>query len=287
MRNILNGLVLILVILTVTGLSQTGNAKVFLVDFDEDQAEFLMLQAINTIRYNERLPLLCLDDNLAIASQRHAMDMAQQDYFGHYSLDGSSPDDRARNVGLPNPIQENIGIIRTFGQDLDEVIDALMDGFMESPQHMANILDPDLTHVGIGFYQDLDGSNHRLTAGSDPDAVYRGYGTVLVVQDFYRRRVTVLEPLPYHGWTKPGEFVTMRLDFLDDVEDAFLRIESDDEPGESFDVPMSKGDGGYRARFAIEKEGRFRIGIYANSPATDWFYREQGHLELTVVAAMY
>jgi len=284
MKKLSNALLLIIVILAVSFVSQPGSTKVFLVDFDEDQAEFLMLQSINTIRYNEHLPLLSLDDNLSIASRRHSLDMAAQDYFGHFSPDGESPDDRAREIGLPNPIQENIGIIRTFGQSLEEVINALMDGFMESPEHRANLLDPDLTHVGIGFYQDLDGTNHRLTAGNDPDSIYRGFGTVLVVQDFYRRRVTLLEPSPYDGWTKSGEFVTMRLDFVDDVDDAFLRIEPDDEPREAFDVPMSNGSEGYIARFAIENEGRFRIGIYANSPSTDWFYREHGHLELTVVA---
>jgi hypothetical protein len=282
MKSIFNISAFLVSLIIVSLVSQPGSAKTYLTDFDENQAQLLMLQAINTVRYHEGLPLVSLDDDLSVACQRHAMDMAHRDYFGHFSPEGFSPDDRARNAGLPNPISENIGIIRTFGQDLPQVIDALMQSFLGSPEHRANLLNPDLTHVGLGFFQDVEGTNHRLEVENNPDSVYRGFGTVLVVQDFYKRRVTLLEPMPYSGWTKPGEFMTFRLDFSEDVEEAFLRITPRTEPAESYDVPMSVGDKGFRARFAIDDEGEFNIGIYASSPSSEWYYREQGHLLLTV-----
>jgi len=275
-------ILLALLLLIIPGISIPGDAKVYLLDFDEDQAEFLMLQAINTIRYNEGLPLVSLDENLQRSSKRHALDMARRDYFDHFTPDGLSPDDRARAHGIANPVSENIGIIRTFGQDMEDVVDALMQGFMDSPMHRRNILDPYVTHVGIGFTQDIAGTNRRLSGGGDTETVYRGFGTVLVVQDFCIRRVALLEPSPYLGWTLPGEFVTLRLDFTDEVDEAFLRIIPDNNPEEQFDIPMSKCIDDYRARFAIDREGVFTIGIYANSPSADWFYREQGSVNLTV-----
>ena len=261
---------------------QTGIAKVYLDDFDEDAAASLMLQEVNTLRYREGLPLLGLDDSLSVSCRRHALDMALRDYFDHFSPEGVSPADRAREMGVVDPVSENIGISRTFGRDLGEVVHLLMRGFLDSAGHRKNLLDPDVTHVGIGFYQDVDDTNKRLSAGRDPDSNYQGFGTVLVVQEFYARRVRVLEPSPYRGRMKPGEFVTLRLDFADDVDEAFLRIAPRDDPARAFDVPMSKGEKGFQARFAIGNEGDFRIGIYANSPQADWFYREEGRLELTV-----
>jgi len=282
MKYAINCFVFTVAVVVMSLVGQPGSAKVFVIDFDETQAELLMLQSINTIRYHEGLPLLSLDDELSVSCRRHSMDMAHRDYFSHFSPEGASPDDRARNVGLPNPISENIGIIRTFGQNQSEVIDALMEGFIESPEHRANLLNPNLTHVGLGFYQDLEGSNHRLQAEGNPEAVYRGFGTVLVVQDFYERRVTLLEPRPYRGWTNPGEYMTLRLDFTGEVNEAFLRIAPRTEPSESFDVPMSNVNKGFQARFAFGDEGEFSIGIYASSPISEWYYREQGHLLITV-----
>ncbi len=275
-------LIFLMLLVPLSGISQPGIASVYLVDFDEAEAEFLMLQAINTVRYRENLPLVAVDENLSRSCRRHALDMAQRDYFDHYTPEGQSPDDRARRLGVPNRVSENIGIIRTFGQGLDDVVNALMRGFLESEEHRANLLDPNVTHVGIGFYQDVDCTNHRLSAGGDPNAVFRGFGTVLAVQDFYRRDVALIEPDPYEGVAYPGEFLTLKLKFAGEVEEAFLRITPKAKPMETYEVPMLRITDGFRARFAIGEEGDFTIGIYANSPSADWFYREQGQLELRV-----
>ncbi len=274
---------IVVVILSLVFISgQRADADVYLVDFDEDRAEFLMLQAINMLRYSEGLPLVSLDSNLARSSHCHAVDMARRDYFDHFSPDNESPDDRARRFGVPNRVSENIGIIRTFGKDLHDVVDSLMEGFLSSRDHQANIMDPDVTHVGIGFYQDLDGSNQQLNTEADPDAIYRGYGTVLVVQDFCRRNINLVEPDPYPEWMHTGEFITLRLEFIDDVEEVFLRIIPHDETLDVYEIPMSYRENLYQARFAIENEGDFTIGIYAVSPEADWFYRELGSLDLEV-----
>lgn len=260
------------------------SGEIYLLDFDEHNAEFQMLEAINTIRYQYGIPLVDLDEEVSLISKRHAMDMASRDYFDHFSPDGESPDDRMQSAGLSYHVYENIGIIRTFGKDMSDVVDALMQGFMESPQHMRNILDPNITHVGIGFFQDLDGQNHTFDDGYNPGSIYRGFGTVLVVQDFYQRRVSVVEPSPFTGFTMPGEFVEMKFAFSEKIGDAFIRVTSWDNSLEPFDIPLHREKRDYKARFAIEKEGQYTLSIYANSPGEDWFYREQGTFDLTVWA---
>lgn len=261
---------------------RSGNAEVYLLDFDEDRAEFLMLQEINTLRYAEGLPLVGLENNLSRSCRRHALDMGQRNYFDHFSPDGDNPTDRARRAGIANGVSENIGIIRTFGKDLDEVVGALMDGFLQSPEHRINLLDPNVTHVGIGFYQDIEGLNNQLETESNPDALYRGFGTVLVVQNFCRRNINLVEPDPYPEWLLTGEFMTLRIEFSGEVEEVLLRIHPNDGSIDVFEIPMSCRENFYQARFAFDREGEFTIGIYAASPAADWFYGEVGRLELEI-----
>ncbi len=279
--SVLKVVIAVLLALSLCGV-ESARGEIYLVDFDEPQAEFLMMQAVNSLRYREGLPLLGLDATLSKVSRRHALDMARRDYFDHFTPEGRSPDDRAHAAGVPNEVSENIGIIRTFGQDIQEVVNALMESFLESPEHRANLLNPDFTHIGIGFYQDLEGSNHRLNGDMDADSLYSGYGTLLVVQDFCRRKVTLLEPSPFTGWAEPGEYLTLRLDFAEEADEAFLRIVPLNRPSEAYDVPLSNAGRGFRARFAIESEGAFTIAIYANSLGEDWYYREHGRLELMV-----
>ena len=241
-----------------------------------------MLQAINAIRYERGLPLVKLDDDLSGVCRRHAVDMSVRDYFDHFSPKGQSPNDRAHNAGLPYEVSENIGIIRTFGQDVPEVVRALMDNFLASPDHLANIVDPDVTHVGIGFNQDVDGMNHRLAPHENPAATYTGFGTVLVLQDFCRRRVRVIEPSPFIGEAEQGKFLDLKLDFDENVRDAFLRIAPSDNPEETYDVPLDKVSDQFKGRFAIDREGVFTIAIYANTAPEDWYYEEEGRLRLNV-----
>jgi len=257
-------------------------AGVYLVDFDESRAEFEMLERVNAFRYAHALPILALDNSLSDVCRRHSVDMAQRNYFDHFSPDGLSPDDRAHRSGLPYRISENIGIIRTYGEELDQVVDALMNGFINSPDHRRNLLDPTVTHIGIGFHQDVDGLNTTLAGDTDPSRNYRGFGTVLVVQDFYCRKVSIIEPDPFEAMYNPGEFLNMKLRFTDEISDAFIRILPRDESFDAYDVQLSRNAGDFGARFAIEDEGDFTLSIYANSSDADWYYREKGSFELTV-----
>lgn len=77
----------------------------------------------------------------------HANDMAEHDYFEHEDLGGRSPADRVRAVGYRETlVGENIA----YGvKSADEAVR----GWLESPGHCENIMDPRFAEMGIAYAQ--------------------------------------------------------------------------------------------------------------------------------------
>ncbi|GAB3459679.1 hypothetical protein GCM10027570_43980 [Streptomonospora sediminis] len=86
---------------------------------------------------------LSLDPKLTAASEAHSRDMAEHDYMAHESLDGESPAERAAAVGYQAWSGENVAAGYSSAE-------AVMEGWMNSPGHRANILNCDNTEVGVG-----------------------------------------------------------------------------------------------------------------------------------------
>jgi uncharacterized protein YkwD len=77
---------------------------------------------------------------------RHSEDMAMQDYFDHIALDGSEPWDRMTREGYQYSVAaENIAA----GFLTPETV---VEAWMESPGHRANILAPDVEEIGVGYF---------------------------------------------------------------------------------------------------------------------------------------
>jgi hypothetical protein len=101
-----------------------------------------LLELVNQERARAGLPALVWDSRLAAAAQRHAEAMAKKRKLSH-QLPGE-PDLQHRLAAAPLDISgENVG----FGPD----IAGIHDGFMHSPPHRANILDPGFDAIGIGL----------------------------------------------------------------------------------------------------------------------------------------
>ncbi|NUP41769.1 MAG: CAP domain-containing protein, partial [Streptomyces sp.] len=99
----------------------------------------------NRERADAGLPPLATDPLLTTAAQAHSADMVARAFYSHTSPDGSRPWDRAAAAGARRrSIGENIAC----GQRSPAEV---VDGWMNSPGHRANILKPDFTHIGIGF----------------------------------------------------------------------------------------------------------------------------------------
>lgn len=84
------------------------------------------------------------DATLDDAADLHAEDMAANDYFSHTSLDGRSPTDRAAEQGYDGGVGENIA---AGYPDVASV----MEGWMNSEGHRANILNCGYDVIGIGL----------------------------------------------------------------------------------------------------------------------------------------
>lgn len=90
---------------------------------------------------------LRIDDRLVAAAQDHSDDMAAHDYFSHTSLDGLTFAERIVAAGYPDPGAENIARGQRSAQ-------AVHDSWMESDGHRRNILDCDLTAIGVGLHRE-------------------------------------------------------------------------------------------------------------------------------------
>jgi hypothetical protein len=158
------------------------------------------------------------------AARMKAEHMAKNEYFAHYSPDGVSPwfwfgrvDYNFVHAG------ENLAIHFT---DSEDVVDAWMD----SPTHRANVLNGNYTEIGVG------------TA----EGTYEGYDTVYVVQLFgtpaAAASVAQAEPEPVEVAVAPitpppetvlSESVTLTEDVkVYEAEPVAVPVEAEDEPSE-------------------------------------------------------
>ena len=90
-------------------------------------------------------PPVQLSGTLAGVAMGHASDMAEHNYFEHEDLTGHSPADRVRAVGYQEKlVGENIA----YGpKSADEVVQ----GWLDSPGHCENIMDPRFAEMGIAY----------------------------------------------------------------------------------------------------------------------------------------
>ncbi len=106
-------------------------------------AEAAVLALVNEARADAGCGALTADPALAAVARAHSADMRDRDYFSHTSPEGLSPFDRAEQAGVGYSRAENIA----FGQS-DAA--AVMEAWLESPGHRQNILDCELTRLGVG-----------------------------------------------------------------------------------------------------------------------------------------
>ena len=113
-------------------------------------AEGAVLALVNQARAGAGCGALTADPALAAVARAHSADMRDRDYFSHTSPEGLSPFDRAEQAGIDYARAENIA----FGQ-ADAT--AVMEAWLESPGHRANILDCKLTKLGVGVAEGSGG----------------------------------------------------------------------------------------------------------------------------------
>jgi len=123
-------------------------------DADRAAIERRILALVNAARAQPRrcgatpfapAPALALNDTLSRAARDYAEVMARYRYMQHTGRDGSSPAQRVTRAGYH---------WRATGENLASGImnpEAVVDGWVHSPEHCANLMDAAYTEMGVGF----------------------------------------------------------------------------------------------------------------------------------------
>ncbi|MBM7570027.1 CAP domain-containing protein [Aquibacillus albus] len=113
-----------------------------------NQFEQQVVDLTNEERAEQGLPTLKVDTELSKVAREKSKDMAVNRYFSHNSPTYGSPFDMLSQFGVD---------YRTAGENIargqrtpEEVVNA----WMNSPGHRANILNANFTHIGVGYVED-------------------------------------------------------------------------------------------------------------------------------------
>lgn len=143
---------------------------------DNDLAEQAMLNIINRTRSQNGAPPLSMDPRITAVARKHSEDMLKNKFFAHVSPRYGDLKDRFARGGL---------IAKRFAENLASnrsLIEAHQ-GLMDSPGHRRNILDPDMSLIGIGIARTEDG---QLLITENFMQPFEEYNTEALASQLYR-----------------------------------------------------------------------------------------------------
>jgi uncharacterized protein YkwD len=111
-------------------------------------------------------PPLVLSGTLTDVAFGHAADMAEHDYFEHQGLNGQSPADRVRAMGYR---EKRVGENIAYGP---KSVEDVVQGWLDSPGHCENIMDPRFAEMGIAYAAGRSGRHglHWVQVFAEPEA---------------------------------------------------------------------------------------------------------------------
>ncbi|MFE5935387.1 CAP domain-containing protein [Streptomyces sp. NPDC056470] len=128
--------------------SETGTGAGKQGGSGSDSVADQVISLVNAERAKAGCGPLSANATLTRAAQGHSDDMAARDYFDHTNPDGDGPGERVTAAGYPwSTYGENIAM----GQSTPEQV---MNSWMNSPGHRANILNCDFKEIGIGVHNE-------------------------------------------------------------------------------------------------------------------------------------
>jgi uncharacterized protein YkwD len=116
-------------------------------------ANELLLDMTNEARHNVGLSTLAWDELAASAAQQHAGEMAREHYPGHYNLAGLKCEMRFNLVGGTDHVSENYAYYEVAHAIhlTPQLIERMMQHWLDSPSHSARIFSDEHTGMGCGF----------------------------------------------------------------------------------------------------------------------------------------
>jgi uncharacterized protein YkwD len=125
--------------------------------------ELMVYDLTNSVRVRNQSSVLSWSSSAALASRKHSVDMATNDFFDHINQKGEKPGSRIRAEGISYQTSgENI--IAGYGSAI-----LSNHGWFNSSGHRSNMLNTDFRYLGAGFTY-------------DSDSTYKTY----ITQNFYR-----------------------------------------------------------------------------------------------------
>ena len=212
-----------------------------------------LVELTNQRRAEAGIAPLDADPGLERAARAHALDMLARDYMDHVGPDGRDVGDRVAILhrrfigGTGENLAEHRGIgVAELADQAGPLAVKMVDGWMDSPGHRKNILEPDYTHVGLA----AAGEGDRL----------------VIVQVFGRRSALLAEPLPLE--VEQGAELPLAIQTSGDARapQKFAFAPPDTATEELVTLELSSnevvvGPGRYRLKFMIptEREGYFSV----------------------------
>jgi len=147
------------------------------VDLLEETVLFLTNEFRKTLKVSELKEM----EEVSFIARAHSRDMQVRGFFSHDNPDGESPTDRAQKAGFSGlekkpdgktryGLSENIGRVGRYSsiqqskrngkvvgrkiswQSEDQLARQIVQGFIDSPDHKKNLLDPSKAYIGVGIH---------------------------------------------------------------------------------------------------------------------------------------
>ena len=113
--------------------------------------EAVIVNLTNDIRRRHGLAMLLEDGVCRDAARGHSADMLNRNYFSHTDPQGRTLKERLPSDLASRQWGENIWTGRGYDpRQVRYLAEKIMDGWMKSAAHRANILNPGYTHLGVG-----------------------------------------------------------------------------------------------------------------------------------------
>ncbi|AXI08383.1 hypothetical protein CUC15_05320 [Oceanobacillus zhaokaii] len=122
--------------------TETNNQNAALSQFEQEVVELT-----NQERAKQGLSALQVDTELSKVAREKSKDMASNGYFDHNSPTYGSPFDMMKSFGIT---------YRTAGENIamgQRTPAEVVEGWMNSEGHRANILNGEYTHIGVGYVE--------------------------------------------------------------------------------------------------------------------------------------
>ena len=123
---------------------------------EPNDVEKRAFEQTNIMRVKNGLPPLAWDADICRMARIHSESMSRNRYFAHVTPDGLRLRDRARAAGILqySVLGENIAL----SQGYDDPGAFVVEQWMQSTKHRANILSPEFRAMAVGSFVAPDGS---------------------------------------------------------------------------------------------------------------------------------